>query len=203
MAVRAPRAEGATPPNDLGAGGPGSQPTVGQVGIVLFLASDLMLFAALFTAYFVLRAGAVGPWPPSDVELEFVPATIFTVLLVASSGTLQVGIHAMEQREDRAALRRWTVVTMVLGVLFVANQIREYAAADFGISSHAYGSAYVGLTSVHLAHVVLGLGLLAAQWWRAGNDELLSPGDVHAAGYVWHLVDVVWIAVYATLFLLP
>lgn len=179
------------------------QPTVGQVGTVLFLASDLMLFAALFTAWFVLRSSNPEAWPPPGVELETVPATIFTVLLLASSGTLQMGVRAMETREDLRALRRWTAVTIVLGTLFALNQIREYAVADFGISSHAYGSVYVGLTSVHLAHVVLGLVLLATIWWRAGHDEVLPPGDVHSTGYVWHVVDLVWAGVYTIVFLVP
>ena len=197
---------GAVRPADAGRTGPPGtprQPTVGQVGTVLFLASDLMIFAALFTAWFVLRAGNPEAWPPADVELEFVPATIFTVLLLSSSATLQLGVHAMEARRDTAALQRWTAVTIVLGTLFAANQVREYVAADFGISSHAYGSAYVGLTSVHLAHVVLGLGLLATLWWRAGHDDPLRLGDVHATSYVWHVVDVVWAAVYVTIFLVP
>ncbi len=178
-------------------------PTVGQVGTVLFLASDLMLFAALFTAWFVLRANNPGEWPPADVELEFGAATLFTVFLLASSGTLQIGVHAMETRNDLSALRRWTAVTIVLGVLFALNQVREYAVADFGISSHAYGSVYVGLTSVHLAHVVLGLALLATLWWRIGHDDVLPPGDVHATSYVWHVVDLVWAGVYVVVFLVP
>lgn len=179
----------------------GGQPTVGQVGTVLFLASDLMLFASLFAAWFVLRA-EVGPenWPPEGVELERVTAAIFTVLLISSSFTLQFGIHAMEERRDTKALQRWTAISIGLGLLFVANQVREYAVADFGMSSHAYGSVYVGITSVHLAHVIVGLGLLSALWWRAGHDDPLRLGDVHATGYVWHVVDIVWAAVYTVVF---
>lgn len=178
-------------------------PSLGQVGTVLFLASDLMVFAALFTAWFVLRAANPGEWPPAGAELPVTTAAVATVALVVSSGTLQLGVHAMEHRRDRAALRRWTVVTFVLGALFSLAQLREYAEVGFGISTHAYGSAYVGLTVVHLAHVVFGLGLLAALWFRAGPGRPLPIGDVHATSYVWHLVDLVWIGVFATVYLAP
>jgi cytochrome c oxidase subunit III len=173
------------------------------VGTVVWLASEVMFFSGLFGAYFALRAAAPGDWPPPDVELDRVVSGLFTALLVASSGTVQLGVRALE-RGRRVAFRRWLVVTMVLAVAFLANQAHEWLTLDFSISSHTYGSAFYVMTGFHGIHVaggVLAMFVLVARAAspRFGPEE--TPA-VETVSYYWHFVDVVWVGLWATLFLL-
>ena len=178
----------------------GTTPSLGQTGTVVFLASDLMLFAAFFAAYFFLRSVA-ATWPATDAELDIIRTGAFTVVLLASSATLQLGVGRFERAGDLASLRRWTAVTVLLGAVFLANQLVEYAQLDFGVESHAYGSAYFGLTGLHAVHVAAGLGLLGYLAARATPGRALGPETTTSLAYVWHLVDVVWIGVFVTVYL--
>ncbi len=176
--------------------------TTGQFGVVVFLASDVMLFAPFFAAYFLLRA-TNAPWPPDGVELDVPRAAIATVVLVASSFTLVAGDRAYERR-DAAAMRRWLAVTIVLGGAFLANQVAEYLTLSFAASDHPYGSIYWGLTGLHAAHVTGGLCALALLYIRAARSRALDEIGPWANGIslVWHLIDVVWVAVFATIWII-
>ncbi len=170
--------------------------------MMVFLASDLMLFAGVFAAYFLLRSSATT-WPPTSVELDVRYTAVTTVLLIGSSGTLQIGLRSFERRGDVRALRRWTTVTLVLGTIFLANQIREFLTIDFFPSSHAYGSTYWFLTGFHAVHVAAGLVALVvilARTTASTFDRRDAPAAT-AIGYFWHFVDAVWAAVFVTLYL--
>lgn len=179
----------------------GTGPSLGQTGTIVFLASDLMLFAGFFAAYFLLRSEA-SVWPAADVELDLPRAAIFTAVLLASSLTLQLGVTRFERSGDLTSLRRWSVVTAALGLAFLCNQLLEYAQLPFAADSHAYGSVYYGLTSLHAVHVAAGIGLLAYLAWRAAPGRALTEPVTSGVAYVWHLVDVVWVGVFATVFLI-
>jgi cytochrome c oxidase subunit 3 len=172
------------------------------VGAIVWLASELMFFGGLFAAYFTLRSMS-SEWPPSDIELEWVASFLNTLVLIASSGTMILGVRALE-RGDRVALQRWTVLTLALGALFVAEQMREFLTLDFGVSTNAYGSIYWLLTGFHAAHVTAGLVLLAIAVALARSAGPLErhAGAVDAVSYYWHFVDVVWIAVFTTIFVI-
>ncbi len=179
------------------------RPSLPQVGMMIFLASDLMLFGGFFAANFLLRS-RTPVWPPPDVSLDVRYSTIFTLVLVSSSVTFVVGMRRFKRTGDARTLRRWTLLTMALGLAFLLNQIREYAAADFELSSSAYGSVYWMLTGLHAAHVVAGLLLLSVVVTRSlysGFDTSDAPGE-ETIGYFWHFVDGVWVAVYLTIFVL-
>ena len=176
--------------------------TTGQFGVVVFLASDVMLFAPFFAAYFLLRS--TNPvWPPEGAELDVVRATVATVVLVASSFTLMAGDRAHE-RGDAAAMRRWLIVTMALAAAFLANQIAEYVTLSFRADDHAYGSIYWGLTGLHTAHVTGGLCALALLYVRAARSPSLDEITPWARGVslFWHLVDIVWIGVFVTIWMI-
>jgi cytochrome c oxidase subunit 3 len=171
-------------------------------GMVLFLASEVMFFGALFGAYFFLRV-QTAVWPPRDITLDAVEPALATVLLVASSGTMVLA----ERAADRGDARRTTAligVTAVLGLLFVASQIRGWLVDDFGISTNAYGTMFYAMTGFHALHVTAGLVLMvstlpvALSAIRSGG----SLGQLRATAYYWHFVDVVWVALFATLFVL-
>ncbi|HEX2119658.1 MAG TPA: cytochrome c oxidase subunit 3 [Acidimicrobiales bacterium] len=173
------------------------------VGTVVWLASELMFFSGLFAAYFTLRATARGDWPPADVHLEVVTSGLFTLGLVLSSGTMQLAVRAIAAGR-RAAFRGWLVVTLVLAAAFIGNQVHEWSSLDFSVSSHAFGSAFYVMTGFHGMHVMGGMLAMVLLLGRAGNRRF-GPEDVPAVevvSYYWHFVDVVWIGMWATLFLL-
>lgn len=172
------------------------------VGTMVWLASELMFFSGLFAAWFTLRAAA-DEWPPEGVELAVGRGAFFTVLLVASSGTMQLAVWALERSHDRAKARRWIVVTVVIAMVFLANQASEWLSLEFSPSTHAYGSIFYLLTGFHGLHVlagVLGMAGLLARMAGTAPDPGIEPG-VQVVGYYWHFVDVVWVAVFATVFL--
>ncbi|MDP9389491.1 MAG: cytochrome c oxidase subunit 3 [Actinomycetota bacterium] len=177
------------------------RPPILAVGTVVWLASELMFFSGLFAAYFTLRAAADGPWPPRDVHLEPVVAGVFTLLLVVSSGTMQLAVRSIAAG-DRTRFRRWVVWTVVLAVAFLVNQGREWAEAGFGPGSHPYGSAFFLMTGFHGLHVaggVAGMGILLGRATDPGFGARHAP-SVEVVSYYWHFVDVVWLLMFATLF---
>jgi cytochrome c oxidase subunit 3 len=170
-----------------------------RLGMLVFLASDLMLFAGLFAAYFTLRA-ETDPWPPADVRLEVARATIATAILVASSFTLLAGMRS----KSVADMNRWIAVTVVLGLAFLGLQLVDWLTVDFSVSTHAYGTLFFAMTGFHGAHVLAGILLMLVVLGRA-RQGAYRDGDrdgPEAVGYFWHFVDVVWIGLWATLFLL-
>lgn len=174
-------------------------PSTSQLGVVLFLASDVMLFAAFFAAWFLLRSSN-EPWPPADVHLETARAAIATVVLVSTSFSMIAAERAAAD-ERRGAARRWLLVTILGGLVFLGNQIAEYATLDFSASDHVFGSAYWALTGLHGAHVTAGiaaLGLLFVRMVRGSSMAAISTWT-HGVSLFWHLVDVVWVAVFLTI----
>jgi cytochrome c oxidase subunit III len=183
--------------------GPAGHSSVLTVGTVVWLASELMFFSGLFAAYFTLRALSTHEWPPHGVELEPVVAGAFTVALVASSGTIQLGVRALG-RGDRRRFRQWVAVTLVLAAVFLANQAREYAEASFSVGSHSYGSAFYLTTGFHGLHVLGGMLAMVVLLGRAANPRFGTDETpaVEVVSYYWHFVDVVWIALFATIYVL-
>ena len=173
-----------------------------RFGTIVFLASELVFFGGLFAAYFTLRS-QTSPWPPSGVELDVARPTVATALLVLSSFTFAAGLRGA--RAGRlGSLRRWIVVTIVLALGFLGFQLLDWVQAGFSVSSHAYGTMVYAMTGFHGLHVIAGvllmlvvLGRMAQGAYRDGNVD--GP---EAVGYYWHFVDVVWIGLYATIFLL-
>jgi cytochrome c oxidase subunit 3 len=176
--------------------------STGQFGVIVFLASDVMLFAPFFAAYFLLRS-TNQPWPPDGVELDVLRAAVATVVLVGSSFTLIAADHA-HRRDDRTGMQRWLLVTIALGGLFLANQFAEYATLSFAASDHPYGSIYWGLTGLHTAHVLGGVTAIALLYVRASRTLSLDEISPWAEGIslFWHLVDVVWIGVFTTIWII-
>lgn len=176
--------------------------STGQFGVIVFLASDVMLFAPFFAAYFLLRS-TNAPWPAAGVELDVVRAAAATFVLVASSLTLFFGDRAFEHGDD-ARQRRWLLVTIGLGVAFLVNQFAEYVTLSFRADDHVYGSIYWGLTGLHTAHVTAGvcaLGLVYVRSARTSALHEITPW-VHGTSWFWHLVDIVWIVVFVTIWVI-
>ena len=176
-------------------------PSMLAVGTVVWLASELMFFSGLFAAWFSLRS-TNDIWPPAGVELETVRTAVATAVLVASSFTMHAGTRAAEDGRSPSS-RRWILLTAALGTLFLANQGLEYAGLDFSVSSHAYGSMFFLMTGFHGLHVLAGIGLmLAVLAATSGRSRMGQSGPVEVTSYYWHFVDVVWVAMFATIYLL-
>jgi cytochrome c oxidase subunit III len=178
------------------------RPSVLGVGVVVWLASELMFFAGLFAAYFTLRSSS-EVWPPEGAELATARTALATAVLITSSFTMHLAVKGSE-RGDRTQSVRWLVVTIGLGALFLTNQVLEYAELPFSISSHAYGSMFYLLTGFHGLHVLGGLGfmfgVIAIIAGRTSRAPVGPPVTVCA--YYWHFVDVVWVVMFATIYLL-
>jgi cytochrome c oxidase subunit 3 len=173
------------------------------IGVVVWLASELMFFAGLFAAYFSLKSHNEPIWPPDDVHFELVRSGIFTAVLISSSFTMHFAIKAADERRRTASLVL-LLTTIVLGGLFLTNQLLEYAALDFSIDTHAYGTIFYTLTGFHGLHVAGGLVALSMIAWVvfSRHSRIPSAHTLRVAGYYWHFVDVVWIAVFAGVYLL-
>ena len=176
-------------------------PTPLGVGVVVWLASELMFFSGLFAAWFTLRA-INDRWPPDGVELDVPRTALATIVLLASSVTMHVAV-GRGKRADRAGAVRWLAVTATLGALFLANQVSEYVDLGFSISDHAYGSIFFLLTGFHGLHVFGGLLLMGAVAATiAGDSRAPSGPPVEVCAAYWHFVDAVWVGVFATVYLL-
>jgi cytochrome c oxidase subunit 3 len=172
------------------------------LGTFLFLASELVFFVALFGAYFTLR-GETSPWPPRGASADAMLSGVATALLVLSSMTYVIAARRAREHDVRS-FRRWVGVTFALGAVFLGLQLVDYSRLGFAVSSHAYGTMFYAMTGFHGAHVVAGLILMIVvmgrSWQGAYRDG--EPLGVEAVGYYWHFVDVVWIALYSTLYLI-
>lgn len=175
-----------------------------SVGTIVWLSSELMFFAGLFAMYFTARAQAGGVWPPPPTHLNLAEAVPVTLVLIASSFTCQMGVFAAE-RGDVFGLRRWYTITLVMGAIFVAGQAYEYTmlvSEGTTIPSSSYGSVFYLATGFHGLHVIGGLIAFIFLLARTKMSKF-TPAQATAAivvSYYWHFVDIVWIALFATIY---
>jgi cytochrome c oxidase subunit III len=173
------------------------------LGVKLAILSEAMLFGALFAVYFVVR-GESPEWPPQGADRpELILPGLNTLLLISSSVTMQWSVRAA-RGGDRSTILRWLGLTLLLGGTFVVVQAYEFATSGFGLSSGIFGSTFYILTGFHGAHVIAGLGLIAivANRARLGLISAEHHTAVEATSYYWHFVDVVWIFLFSSLYVL-
>ena len=176
------------------------------LGMLLFIASEVMFFGGLFAAYFNSRAAHQGVWgPPEGAEpLGILPIALpITIILISSSFTMQLAVWAI-RRGDQRAMRNWTALTLLLGIAFLVGQLYDYSTLGFGISDGAFGTVFYTLTGFHGAHVfggTVGLTILVARATQ-GQFSARNHVAVEAISFYWHFVDVVWIALFSTLYFL-
>ena len=195
------------PHGDAGHGEQGMNTAL--LGMLLFIGSEVMFFAGLFAAYFNARAAA-PEWPPLGaehlIEPGFVPV-VATTLLIISSFTMQWAIWRI-RRGDRTGMNRAIALTLLLGVIFLGMQAYDYwellSHYGVGINSGIYGTLFYTLTGFHGAHVfggVVGISIILLRG-LSGQFSARHHVAVEAVSAYWHFVDVVWIALFATLYLL-
>lgn len=202
-----PRVATATVIENAPAHAPANRPNLVSVGTIVWLASELMFFAALFAMYFTMRAVNQDVWSEYTEKLNVPFAAVNTFILVASSFACQWGVFAAE-RGDVHKLRRWFTITFLMGAVFVAGQITEYAQlVEEGVtwSTSAYGSVFYLTTGFHGLHVTGGLIAFLFVLGRTYASRRFTHRQATSAivvSYYWHFVDVVWIALFSTIYLL-
>lgn len=183
-----------------------NRPNMVSVGVIVWLASELMFFAGLFAAYFTVRAAHPGHWPEPPTKLDVGYDLIFTVILVLSSITCQFGVFAAE-RGDVFALRRWFTFTFLLGLTFIlgqANEFRDMIEKGTTMATSGYGSVFYITTGFHGLHVLGGLAAFIVLMLRSTMGPF-TPAQAASAivvSYYWHFVDIIWIALFTTIFVI-
>ena len=198
---------------------PASRPNLVSVGTIVWLSSELMFFAALFAMYFTVRSvdkGQGEPWPMAHLDLRL--ATINTTVLLLSSVTCQLGVFAVERGQIRRSgpvwnmsrwgLREWYVLTFFMGLYFVCGQGYEYLALirdGVTLQSTNYGSVFFLTTGFHGLHVTGGLVafiFLLGRTYAAKSFTQEQQVSAIVVSYSWHFVDVVWIGLFTTIYLI-
>ena len=195
-----------------------NRPNVVAVGTIVWLGSEVMFFAGLFAIYFTLKSTAPGLWAENTALLNVPWAATITTVLVLSSVTAQMGVFAAERLQPYRTgslfdVRKWGMVewfflTFAMGAAFVSGQVYEYAvlvSEHVTLASDSYGSAFYMTTGFHGLHVAGGLIAFLLVIGRAyavknfGHKEATSAIVV---SYYWHFVDVVWIGLFAVIYIL-
>ena len=174
-----------------------------MLGMLLFIISEVMVFGAFFTAYFFIRVVNGAEWPAEGTELPKLIAGINTAILLSSSVTMHWALECAKAG-NRRGLQAGMFTTMLLGATFLFVQINEYVHIGFAPQDHAQGTIFYSLTGLHGAHVFVGLTLLAMVTVRAfrGHFTPAEHRGVEVPGIYWHFVDVMWIIVYLTVYII-
>ena len=198
---------------------PASRPNLVSVGTIVWLSSELMFFAALFAMYFTIRSvdkGLNQPWPQANLNLAL--ASVNTTVLLLSSVTCQLGVFAVERGQikrtgsvfnvARWGLREWYVLTFLMGLYFVLGQGYEYLALikdGVTLQSTNYGSVFFLTTGFHGLHVSGGLVafiFLLGRTYAAKRFTHEQQVSAIVVSYYWHFVDVAWIGLFTTIYLI-
>ena len=173
------------------------------LGMLLFIISEVMVFGAFFTAYFFIRVAQGNPWPAVGTHLPVQVAGVNTAILVSSSLTLHWAERALKNN-NRWGLKAGILTTFLLGCTFLFIQINEYANIGFAPQDAAQQTIFYSLTGLHGAHVFIGLLLLLFVTIRSfrGHYSPESHRGVEVPGIYWHFVDIMWIVVYFTVYIL-
>jgi len=171
--------------------------------MLLFIISEIMVFGAFFTAYFFIRVVYEADWPAAGTELPKLIAGVNTAILLSSSVTVHWALESAK-KGNRLGLQAGITTTFLLGLTFLFIQVNEYVHIGFAPQDHAQGSIFYGLTGLHGAHVFIGLLLLGFATIRAfrGHFTREDHRGVEIPGIYWHFVDVMWVLVYTTVYII-
>ena len=179
-----------------------------KLGMWLFLASECLLFGGLITTYLLYKTtneGNNGPVPQDLFDIPFTSVSSFILLM--SSLTMVLAVSAIE-RKDPYRMRVWLLATAFLGSIFIAGQVYEFTAfvrEGMGYTNSPASSAFYTLTGFHGVHVTVGIIILMSMFGMSLRGRLPEHNSetVEIAGLYWHFVDVVWILIFAVVYLIP
>jgi cytochrome c oxidase subunit 3/cytochrome o ubiquinol oxidase subunit 3 len=177
-----------------------------KLAMWVFLGSDCLLFGALISTYLLYKdEGVPGPAPADVFDIPFTSVSSFVLLM--SSLTMVLAVSAIE-RGDHRGTRSWLATTALLGTIFIGGQIYEFTAfyrEGLGYTTNVAGSAFYTLTGFHGVHVTVGIVMLLSLFvlsWR-GQLATHQAETVESVGLYWHFVDIVWIVIFAVVYLIP
>jgi len=181
--------------------------TSGKIGIWLFLASEVMLFGALFATYILLRVGAVE-WPHGAHYLNIPLATLNTIFLISSSVTMVMAWYSLKT-DSFSKFRLYMGATILFGFAFLVVKYFEYSAKfhhGYFPKTNTFLAIYFTMTGLHMLHVLGGMAVNAYLWgpgaklWKTDKEHFTNR--VENSGLFWHFVDLVWIFLFPVLYLL-
>lgn len=181
--------------------------TNGKLGMWLFLASEVMLFGALFSAYVLLRVGAEN-WPDAAKILNVPLATINTVILIASSVTVVLAWSSL-LKKDFKAYKKFMLLTILCSIAFLVIKYFEYSAKfhhGYFPSTNNFFGIYFTMTGLHGLHIIGGIFVFlyllgpGSKMWKTNPEQYTNR--IEYAGLYWHFVDLVWIFLFPSLYLL-
>jgi cytochrome c oxidase subunit III len=173
-------------------------------GMVVLITTEAMVFIALLSSYFFVRAGAPA-WPPPGIPLpELHRSVVFSVVLLGSS----IPIFWMEHALVRGRMRQVAVslaIAFLLGLAFLGNTAYDYLNMEFGLRENAYASLFWVILGLHAIHVLVGLLMSATVQVKVWTGRVTPEHHVTPEVFAlyWHFVDGVWLFVFASLFLSP
>lgn len=176
-----------------------------KMGMWLFIASDCMFFGALIGTYLVYAGkSVVGPYPQDLFDIPL--TTVSTFILLMSSLFVVLAVSAAQKGDDKG-LRKWLLGTVGLGLIFLGFQVYEFnhfIHNGLTLSTNLFGTTFYVLTGIHGVHVALGVLWLLLLYFTSlrGDKERASAVNVEVAGLYWHFVDVVWIVIFAVIYLM-
>jgi cytochrome c oxidase subunit 3 len=195
-----------------------NRPNVTQVGVIVWLGSEVMFFAGLFAVYFTLRNFSPDLWEEQTAKLNIVYALVNTLILVSSSFTCQFGVFAAERLQPHRSggplqfwkwgVVEWFYLTFVLGAIFVVGQVFEYGqlvSEHIAFTGDSYGSVFYFATGFHALHVTGGLFAFLLVLGRVFAVKTFTHREAVTAisvSYYWHFVDVVWIGLFLVIYVL-
>jgi cytochrome c oxidase subunit 3 len=194
------------------------QKEASTLGMWVFLATEVLFFGGLFLAYSVYRAWYPEAFAAASHELLVWAGTTNTVVLITSSLTMALAVHAA-QTDDRHLLMLFLVLTMLLGIVFLGIKAFEYYTEfvqhhvpgpgfqfEAAHSRHAqvFFSLYFVMTGIHALHMIIGLGIMSVMLWWAWRGTITEDysNPVEISGLYWHFVDIVWIFLFPLLYLI-
>ena len=171
--------------------------------MLLFIISEVMIFGAFFTAYFFVRIATHNPWPARGTLVPEAVAGVNTAILLSSSLTIHWALVSVK-KGNRFGLKAGMVATFLLGLTFLFVQVNEYVHIGFAPHDHAQGTVFYSLTGLHGAHVFIGLCLLMMVTVRSfrGHYSPEAHAGMEVPGIYWHFVDIMWVIVYTTVYIL-
>ncbi|HEY6530712.1 MAG TPA: cytochrome c oxidase subunit 3 [Acidimicrobiales bacterium] len=176
-----------------------------KLAMWLFLASECLLFGGLITTYILYKHPLDGPTPEEIYDIPFTSTSSFVLLM--SSLTMVLAVSAIE-RGDHHRLRVWTAATAALGATFIAGQVYEFTVfyrEGLGFTTSRFSSAFYTLTGFHGVHVTIGIIMLMSLLFLSLRGKLPEHRSetVEIVGLYWHFVDIVWIVIFAVVYLIP
>lgn len=176
-----------------------------RIGMVLFIISEILFFAAFFGSYFysAFVEASGGVWPPKGIVAldPFHLPYLNTLILLLSGTTVTWAHHAVLENDHRQAFHA-LLITIALGITFTCIQAYEYGHAAFSIKDGVYGSNFYMATGFHGLHVIIGTLFLSVCAYRVHQEDFSPKAHVglEAATWYWHFVDVVWLFLFVSIY---